>query len=175
MFKTYEIAIMAAVVMLMLVTVWAFRTESSLSSVFQSPDTQTAAIGQITVGDDTTWQAALRDSVNDRGQLRNLIIDTIDVGEGDPVAAGDTVTVHYVGTLANGEEFDNSRQRGEPFTFTVGRGSVIAGWEEGVLGMRPGGTRILVIPPELGYGQAGYGPIPGNATLVFTVELLSVR
>ncbi len=165
---------MAVVVMLMAATVWALRTESNFAALMAG-DSQPAAAGQVYVGEDTSWEAAVRDSVDDRGNIRDLIIDTIETGSGPAVEEGDTVRVHYVGTLPNGQEFDNSRQRGEPFTFTVGQGRVIEGWEQGVLGMRAGGTRILVIPPELGYGSAGHGPIPGNATLIFTIELLSIE
>jgi peptidylprolyl isomerase len=91
------------------------------------------------------------------------------------VKEGDVVSVHYVGTLQNGTEFDNSKKRGAPFEFKVGGGQVIAGWEEGLVGMQVGGQRVLVIPPEKGYGANGIGPIPGNATLVFSIELLEIK
>ncbi len=97
-------------------------------------------------------------------------------GEGDEAVNGKDVVVHYTGWLPSGTKFDSSRDRGEPFMFPLGAGSVIAGWEEGVAGMRVGGQRKLVIPPALGYGAAGAGGvIPPNATLVFDVELLEVR
>lgn len=85
------------------------------------------------------------------------------------------MTVHYIGTLQNGQEFDNSNKRGEPFTFTVGEGRVIKGWEEGIVGMKVGGKRILVIPAAMGYGQKGYGPIPPGANLVFAIDLLEIK
>ena len=97
-------------------------------------------------------------------------------GEGKEAAAGKVVLVHYTGWLPNGEKFDSSRDRGEPFSFTLGAGQVIAGWDEGVAGMKVGGRRKLVIPPDLGYGTAGAPPdIPPGATLVFDVELVDVR
>jgi peptidylprolyl isomerase len=97
-------------------------------------------------------------------------------GQGQAAAAGRPVSVHYTGWLPNGEKFDSSRDRGEPFGFTLGAGEVIAGWDEGVAGMKVGGRRKLVIPPELAYGTAGSPPdIPPGATLVFDVELLAVR
>jgi peptidylprolyl isomerase len=83
--------------------------------------------------------------------------------------------VHYVGTLQNGTEFDNSKKRGQPFEFTVGAGQVIKGWDQGLVGMKVGGQRILVIPPDMAYGERGVGPIPGNATLVFSIELIDVK
>lgn len=97
------------------------------------------------------------------------------VGTGAEATSGKRVTVHYVGTLTNGSKFDSSRDRDEPFDFVLGRGQVIKGWDEGVLGMREGGKRKLVIPPEMGYGKRGFPPvIPPDSTLVFEVELLSV-
>jgi FKBP-type peptidyl-prolyl cis-trans isomerase len=83
--------------------------------------------------------------------------------------------VHYVGTLTNGTKFDSSRDRGTPFSFTIGESAVIQGWHQGIPGMKVGGLRKLTIPPELGYGARGQGPIPPNATLVFEVELLKVE
>jgi FKBP-type peptidyl-prolyl cis-trans isomerase FkpA len=105
------------------------------------------------------------------------------VGTGTEAVAGKTVTVHYTGWLYDaaaadhhGKKFDSSRDRNEPFPFALGRGQVIQGWDEGVAGMKVGGQRTLVIPPQMGYGPRGYPPvIPGNATLVFDVELLDVK
>ncbi|HEX6435112.1 MAG TPA: FKBP-type peptidyl-prolyl cis-trans isomerase [Gemmatimonadales bacterium] len=100
----------------------------------------------------------------------------VDKGEGKEATAGKVVLVHYTGWLPNGEKFDSSRDRNDPFSFTLGAGQVIAGWDEGVAGMKVGGRRKLVIPPDLGYGTAGAPPdIPPGATLVFDVELLEVR
>lgn len=98
------------------------------------------------------------------------------VGDGVTAQSGDSVSVHYTGWLTDGTKFDSSIDRGTPFEFRLGVGSVIAGWDEGVADMRVGGTRKLVIPPDLGYGDqgAGGGLIPGGATLVFDVELLEV-
>ena len=103
-------------------------------------------------------------------------IETLTEGRGEAASDGDTLAVHYTGTLLDGKKFDSSRDRGEPFTVTLGQRRVIAGWEQGLLGMKVGETRRLTIPPELGYGSRGAGgAIPPNATLVFEVELLEVR
>lgn len=98
------------------------------------------------------------------------------VGSGQEAKRGDHVVVHYTGTLEDGSKFDSSRDRGQPFDFPLGAGMVIRGWDEGVQGMRVGGKRTLVIPPELGYGSRSVGGvIPANSTLHFDVELLEIR
>jgi FKBP-type peptidyl-prolyl cis-trans isomerase FkpA len=99
------------------------------------------------------------------------------VGEGEEAQAGDLVSVHYTGWLKDGKKFDSSLDRGTPFPFNLGTGTVIKGWDEGVAGMRVGGKRKLIIPPELGYGNRdiGNGLIPPNSTLIFEVELLRVQ
>lgn len=100
--------------------------------------------------------------------------DTL-IGNGAEVQNGDTVSVHYVGTLTDGTKFDSSRDREQPFEFTVGNGEVITGWEQGLLGMKVGGIRKLTIPPELAYGETGQGSIPPNSTLIFEIELLEIK
>jgi len=105
----------------------------------------------------------------------SVTIEDVKKGSGDEARRGDTITVHYTGRLQNGTVFDSSVKRNEPFSFRLGAGEVIVGWEQGIVGMRAGGKRKLTIPPELGYGRQGAGPIPPNATLVFDVELLGVK
>lgn len=105
-----------------------------------------------------------------------LLIEDLAVGDGDLANAGHQVTVHYTGWLTNGQKFDSSLDRRSPFSFQLGQGRVIQGWDQGVQGMRIGGRRKLTIPPHLGYGVRGAGSvIPPNATLVFEVELLGVQ
>ena len=104
-----------------------------------------------------------------------LIIEELQVGTGAEAAAGQYVSVHYTGWLTDGTKFDSSKDRNDPFEFELDGGQVIRGWDEGVQGMKVGGTRVLVIPPQLGYGARGAGGvIPPNATLLFEVELLGV-
>ena len=104
-----------------------------------------------------------------------LLYQDDSVGVGDSVTVGSNVVVHYTGWFPDGTVFDTSRESGVPFPFQVGRGEVIEAWEEGLLGMRVGGRRKLVVPPALGYGESDYGPIPGNSVLVFEIELLELR
>ncbi len=106
----------------------------------------------------------------------SLKIEDTKVGTGDEAQVGDTVEMHYVGTLEDGTKFDSSRDRGQTFSFTIGQGQVIEGWEEGIPGMKVGGLRTLTIPSDMGYGRSGAGGvIPPNATLIFEVELISVE
>lgn len=123
-----------------------------------------AAPAQEAAGEEVTTTSGLK--------YQELVL-----GSGEQqVKAGDSVTVHYTGWLEDGTKFDSSLDRGEPFEFVVGMGMVIPGWEEGLLGMKVGGKRKLIIPPDLGYGARGAGSvIPPNATLIFEVELLALN
>lgn len=128
-----------------------------------SPSKTTAATtGPITLTNPTTTASGLKyeDKV---------------VGTGASPKTGQRVTVHYTGTLVNGTKFDSSVDKGQPFTFVIGTGSVIKGWDEGVATMKVGGKRILYIPAALGYGSRANGPIPANSDLIFEVELLGVQ
>ncbi len=105
------------------------------------------------------------------GGLKYLVLAN---GNGAVAKAGDKIAVHYTGTLEDGKKFDSSVDRGDPFVFRLGQGQVIKGWDLGIAGMKEGERRKLTIPPALGYGSSGTGPIPPNATLLFEVELVKV-
>ncbi len=140
-------------------------TEQSQSTPEESPET-------------TAPEAATPDEFPkaEAKDVNKLIIKDVKVGTGAEATPGKSVTVNYTGWLTDGTKFDSSKDSGQPFVFPLGAGQVIKGWDEGVAGMKVGGKRILVIPPDKGYGEQGAGGvIPPNATLVFTVELLDVQ
>jgi len=99
----------------------------------------------------------------------------VTVGTGTPVAVGKLISIHYIGWLSNGTQFDANQPGSTPFRFTVGAGQVIPGFDEGVRGMAIGGRRQLIIPPSLGYGSAANGPIPANSVLVFQIDLVAIQ
>ena len=114
-------------------------------------------------------------SNNIMSQESQLLAKDEVIGMGEIATVGSRVVVHYTGKFADGNVFDSSVSRNEPFQFVLGSGQVIKGWDDGIVGMRVGGKRLLQIPPELGYGANDYGPIPGGSTLYFEVELLKVE
>jgi FKBP-type peptidyl-prolyl cis-trans isomerase len=134
---------------------------------------------------DTKQTAALTDSQRDLqdrltnayagGELSDLVVQDVRVGTGKKVEKGDTVEVQYEGRLQDGTRFDSSYARGESFTFKVGKGEVIEGWDEGIRGMQEGGERIIVVPPRMGYGDQQYGVIPPKSPLVFMIELIDIK
>ena len=179
MFSKFELIGAGICVGLMAVALYLVQVQTTFEGT-AAP--QTAAVidtGIIVVSDtnnNTQAQAAaLRAASDNKGNLERMVINEIKIGAGAEVKEGDVVSVHYVGRLQDGTEFDNSKKRGAPFEFQVGGGQVIKGWEEGLIGMNVGGERILVIPPEKAYGDQGIGPIPGGATLVFSIELLNIN
>lgn len=182
MISKFEIIGIAASVVCMAMALYLIRVETSLLTTAGTTANQVAQVVESDIvkvgdGDDMRRERtdALLQAVDTSGNLNKMVIEDVKIGVGEEVKEGDTVRVHYVGTLQDGLEFDNSHKRGQPFEFTVGAGRVIKGWEEGLVGMKVGGERILVIPPELAYGKNGIGPIPGNATLVFKIELIEIK
>lgn len=131
--------------------------------------------GGSTVNEVQLTEINMNESTGQASGQAPLGVNDIVVGTGAQAVAGSLVTVHYTGTLENGQKFDSSVDRGVPFQFVLGTGQVIAGWDQGVAGMRVGGKRMLTIPPELGYGSSQVASIPPNSTLIFEVELLGVQ
>jgi FKBP-type peptidyl-prolyl cis-trans isomerase len=120
-------------------------------------------------------EVELSEESEEEEEVTELIIEDTVVGDGDLAENGDVLSVHYTGTFMDGSKFDSSLDRGTPFSFVLGAGNVIKGWDEGMLGMNVGGKRNLTIPPMMGYGMSTYGPIPGGSVLYFEVELLGVE
>ena len=151
------------------------RESGGGAAVADSAATMAAPDATATGSADVAMEYAPELNVNLAAMARlptGLYVKDLEGGDGDVAVNGRAVRVHYTGWLPNGVQFDSS-QNGEPLTFTIGAGDVIKGWEEGVSGMRPGGRRMLVIPPALAYGERGYpGVIPPNSTLVFDVRLV---
>jgi FKBP-type peptidyl-prolyl cis-trans isomerase len=182
MLSKFEIVGIGLSMLCMAVALYLVRVETSFLTLANSSNqvAQLANSGIVVVGDGENINQeranALVSAADSRGNIKKLVIDDIKIGEGAEVKEGDTVSVHYIGTLQEGgQEFDNSRKRGEAFEFTVGEGRVIKGWEQGLVGMKVGGQRILVIPPALAYGENGIGPIPPNSTLVFAIDLIEIK
>lgn len=180
MFNKYELIGGGISVVSMALALYLIQVNTNLAVLpNESQLAQLPESGIIVVGDgpNVTQERAdaLYDAVDPAGNFKSMVIDDITKGTGAEVKAGDTVSVHYVGTLQDGTEFDSSKKRGQTFDFTVGGGQVIKGWDQGLVGMQVGGQRILVIPPDMAYGKDGIGPIPGDATLVFSIELVAIK
>ncbi len=185
-FSKWEIAGMAVAVLLMAVALFGFRLQNSNlamidPSAIGGRNQQAAGLQAVFVSENSpnktaSRESALRESVTSKGVLSKLVIDDITLGTGSKeVKKGNTVVVNYIGTLEDGTEFDNSYKKGEAFTFKAGAGKVIEGWDQGIIGMKEGGKRVLVIPYEQAYGKKGYGNIPPKANLVFLIELLEIK
>lgn len=149
-------------------------TVGQSAQVVEAQESPVVIVGNSKDINEARTEAYLQ-AIDKKGNFNRMVIDDIKIGVGEEVKEGDTVFVHYVGTLQDGTEFDNSRKRGEPFEFKVGEGMVIKGWEEGLIGMKVGGQRVLVIPPELAYGDRDIGEIPAGSTLIFAIELMEIK
>ena len=144
--------------------------QQAIASELEQPSTNPQLIAQNNTLDEESMD--LSNATTTDSGLKYIVIEE---GDGASPQKGENVTVHYTGTLEDGSKFDSSRDRNRPFSFKLGVGQVIKGWDEGVADMKVGGRRTLIIPPELGYGPGGYPPvIPPDSTLVFDVQLLKV-
>lgn len=175
MLNKYEAVGISVSVVAMALALYMVRLESTPESPLNTASEQPALVVVSREGnqEDALFRA-LANSLDANGNVNSLVVDDAVVGEGEEVQKGDTVTVHYVGTLQNGTEFDSSLKRGQPYVFTVGEGQVIPGWDNGIVGMKVGGQRILVVPPSQAYGSRELGGIPANSTLIFSIELLAI-
>lgn len=167
--KKYLFAIIFLVIFAVIGGIAVFSTK-------KSPEIQLLATPSPTGTIESTTEPTATASAKPMTQVDKLIIQDEKVGTGTTAVVGKKVTVNYVGTLTDGTKFDSSYDKGTPFSFNLGAGEVIQGWDQGVTGMKVGGKRKLTIPSSLGYGPQGVpGVVPGGATLIFEVELLKVE
>lgn len=173
----HEAIVMGIAVAAMAVALFLMRLDGSLDGAgilaknAESTNNQAAV---VTAGSVEDAPAAIASALSGN-RVTKLVVTDIVIGEGEEVEQGDEVSVHYIGTLQNGQEFDNSYKKGEAFTFEVGSSKVIDGWNEGIIGMKVGGQRVIIVPSDMAYGREGYGPIPGNATVVYAIELIEIE
>lgn len=160
-----------------LVVVSIFVFPSWFGGIFFPANASPQGQNQNTAAVNATSTAVVTPTTNMQNisTIPGLSAYDVTVGTGTPATSGSQLTVNYVGTLSDGTVFDSSDSHGQPFTFTLGTGQVIKGWDEGLVGMKVGGKRELVISPDLGYGNNQVGPIPPGSTLMFEVELVSVK
>lgn len=157
--KNTQIAVALAIVAVIIFIVFGLF---GIGSTASQPDTN------------FTGPQALLNEIASTGGVSTLHSYKIASGAGQPAEPGDTLTVHYTGELTDGTVFDSSRTRGTPFTFTLGAGQVIQGWDQGLVGATKGERILLAIPPAMGYGAQANGPIPANSTLIFDVEIVDI-
>ena len=175
--KNEAIGLLAAVLVLGLTFVGTRFNPFSQAPAAQDTGTSLATIVKIPDVNQEKSAAydAIKGAMNQQGVVKKLITQDVREGTGTAAVSGDTVTVNYVGNLQNGTQFDSSYTHGTPFSFQLGAGRVIKGWDEGLVGMKVGGQRVLVIPSDMAYGNRQVGPIPPNSTLIFAVELISAQ
>lgn len=174
MLSKYETIGVGVSVALMALTLYLVRLDSASLARFSDRVADQPAL--VAVSQEGGLTADMVEGIfNEQGRVERLLINDISLGEGKAAEKGDKLVVNYIGRLQNGQEFDNSYKRGDTFSFRLGKGEVIEGWDDGLLGMRVGGQRTLVVPASLAYGNQSVGPIPAGATLIYLVELVSIN
>jgi FKBP-type peptidyl-prolyl cis-trans isomerase len=166
--------VIIAVFIVIIIGVAVFYQMKGTSSNNSNNQVTSASQAEVTPGA-TVNATTSASSQTQAAPVSELKIEDLKIGSGAAVKKGDKVIVDYVGTLTDGTKFDSSNDHNIDFTFTVGAGEVIAGWDQGLIGMKVGGSRKLTIPPALGYGDRAVGPIPANSTLIFTIDLLKIE
>lgn len=160
-------------IFVMIAVLGAARLKAEIASVWNQKGTDEGVVESHDKSAD--FEQALLDAYDPTGELVKLVINDLRVGTGEEVEKGDTVVIHYMGETNTGERFVDSYRKDEPYTFTVGEGKMIEGIEKGILGMKVGGERVLVVPHTMAYGNHKVGVIPPRAVLVFTIELLEIK
>ena len=154
---------------------WFMKTSGNTMATDPKVDQQAAQAAAVIVGANASSSAPAATASAPQTLEGGLVIQDIALGAGAEAKAGQTLAMHYTGSLDDGTVFDSSIPRGEPLTFTLGAGQVIKGWDQGIVGMKVGGKRKITIPPALGYGSRDMGAIPPNSTLHFDVELVAIQ
>jgi peptidylprolyl isomerase/FKBP-type peptidyl-prolyl cis-trans isomerase FkpA len=171
-----SIAVVVSIVVVLIFFVLGWINYNGGSDTKKASITDTAAENTASVDQAITNGEITKEKTMSSSTVTSLVIEDLKLGDGVAAKSGDLVSVNYLGKLTDGKIFDTSYQRNEPFTFSLGKGRVIKGWDQGIVGMKVGGKRRLTIPPDLGYGADGYPPvIPKSAVLIFEVELLSTK
>lgn len=174
----FEIVGVSASILAALAIVGAARF---LPFVRQDSNAAAASTSEIVISDarkkdrEAALAAAVAEATDRSGNVTRLVVHDATTGKGREARIGDTVTIDYAAASKDGPEFDNTYNKGMPFTFKLGAEEVIEGLEKGMIGMHEGGERVLVIPPDMGYGNAIVDPLPANATLIFSIALLSIE
>lgn len=168
-----SLGVMAACLLLVVFAQFS-QPAGAIAAEQPNPNIMTVDPSQVVAQMPTSDALPTPESENTVTTASGLKYVDVQEGTGATPQTGQTVYVHYTGTLQDGTKFDSSRDRNQPFSFRLGAGQVIRGWDEGISTMKVGGSRQLIIPPDLGYGTRGVGPIPPNSTLLFDVELLRI-
>ena len=155
--------------------VHVYQSDRSTPVIDPDSEADIVAVDMVSGDPETALARAIAEGSDPYGKVTKLIVQDVSVGDGRTVRAGDTVSLNYIGVIKNGAQFNSTYSTGIPYSFKVGKREVIEGWDRGIVGMREGGKRILVIPSAMAYGQSSVGPIPPNATLIFALELLSIE